>query len=266
MELSGKVAVITGASRGIGRALSFELARCGCNLLLTALEEHELRLVLSQIKEGFSVSAEARAADLSLLEQRESILSWIKCRQELPDILINNAGVGCFGLFEGVSIKEMERTVALNINSLVNLIYGLLPVLKSRRQAAIVNISSGMSRLPYPGLAVYGATKAFVSSLSQSLDAELAGTTINVLCFHPGFTNTSFMDTAGMDIKRLPRILLATPEKTAIRVRKAIQQNKHWEYSDALTQVSVLLGQSLPIQMKRFISNRLFRRLAPNAK
>jgi short-subunit dehydrogenase len=84
---------------------------------------------------------------------------------------------------------------------LVNLTRELLPVLKSRPPAKTANTSSGIARLPYPGLAVYGATKAFVSGLGESLSCELHGTHVDVLCFHPGFTETSFMQSAAMDMR-----------------------------------------------------------------
>jgi short-subunit dehydrogenase len=200
MELSAKLVIITGASRGIGQALARELAKSGCGLLLTALEEDELTTFANELRSKFSVRVEAMACDLSDLESRKNLINWILNSKEPPDILINNAGLGYFGRFEDSSWSGIEKTIALNISALIHLTYELIPILKKRPSAKIVNISSGMARLPYPGLAVYGATKGFSSSFSESLASELSGTSINVLCFHPGFAMTSFISSAEMNM------------------------------------------------------------------
>jgi short-subunit dehydrogenase len=204
MELSNKLAIITGASRGIGRALAIQLAKSGCGLLLTALEDDELSSLSNELRSKFPISVATMASDLSDPESRKSLIDWIKKWKEPTDILVNNAGIGYFGRFENLDWRYIEKTIALNISALIHLTYELLPILKTRPCPKIVNISSGIARLPYPGLAVYGATKGFVSSFSESLASELAGTSISVLCFHPGFTITSFIGSAGMDLQKVP--------------------------------------------------------------
>jgi len=186
MELSGKLVIITGASKGIGRALAIELARSGCGLLLTALESDELNRLLNELR-AFPIKVVTIAADLSDTENRKSVLNWILEHEQPPDILVNNAGIGGqFGRFEQINLNDIEKTIALNVSALVYLTHELIPILRKRPHAKIVNISSGIARLPYPGLAVYGATKAFVSSFTESLTCELAGTNIDVHCFYPG--------------------------------------------------------------------------------
>jgi short-subunit dehydrogenase len=265
MELSGKLAIITGASRGIGRALTIELAKSGCSLLLTALEENELSFLSNELLKKFSVAVDTMAVDLSNPEERKGFINWIQKREGHPDILINNAGLGYFGRFENLNWNQFEKTIALNITALIHLTYELIPILKSRPQAKIVNISSGIARLPYPGLAVYGATKGFVSSFSESLASELAGTSISVLCFHPGFTMTSFIGSAGMDLQKVPKILLHTPEEVATQIVLAIRKDKQWAYSDFVTRFSAWFGALLPPRLKTALFKDLFWRL-PDAK
>jgi short-subunit dehydrogenase len=265
MELSGKLVIITGASRGIGHALAIELAKSGSKLLLTAFEEDELLTFANELRSTLSVPAEAMACDLSDPESRKNLINWILNRKELPEILINNAGLGYFGRFERSDWSRIEKTIALNISALIHLTYELIPILKKRPIAKIVNISSGMARLPYPGLAVYGATKGFVSSFSESLASELVGTSISVLCFHPGFTMTSFIGSAGMDMSKVPKILIHTPEEIAAQILRAIQEDKQWAYSDFVTKFSVGLGTILPSRLKTSILKNLFWRL-PDAK
>lgn len=265
MQLSGKLAVVTGASRGIGRALAIELTKSGCGLLLTALEEDELATLSSELRSKFSVPVEAMTCDLSDFGSRKNLISWILNSKDPPDILINNAGLGYFGRFEDSAWGRIEKTIAVNISALTHLTYELIPLLKKRPNAKIVNISSGMARLPYPGLAVYGATKGFVSSFSESLASELADTSISVLCFHPGFTMTPFIGSAGMDMNKIPKILIHTPEEIANQILKAIKKDKQWKYSDIVTRFSVAVGTLLPSRLKTSIFKELFWRL-PDAK
>jgi short-subunit dehydrogenase len=265
MEISKKLAIITGASRGIGRALAVGLAKSGCELLLTALEEAELSSLSQEIRRKFSVNVDTMAVDLSNPDSRKNFIDWANKSDASPDILVNNAGIGYFARFEDSEWSRIEKTIALNISALIHITYELVPVLKKRPQAKIVNISSGVARLPYPGLAVYGATKAFVSSFSQSLATELAGTSIDVLCFHPGFTMTAFIGSAGMDMNKIPKILIHTPEEIATQVVRAIKKDKQWAYSDFITQSSSFLGNLLPSRLKTHIFKDLFWRL-PDGK
>jgi hypothetical protein len=265
MDLSGRQVVLTGASRGIGHALATELAKSGCRLILTALEGDELLALSNELRFKSSFDVAMMAADLSDPTDRKNLLDWIKAHKKPPEVLINNAGIGYFERFDSSNWSNIERTVALNISALIHLTYELIPVLKRRPQAKIVNISSGIARLPYPGLAVYGATKAFVSSFSQSLATELAGTSIDVLCFHPGFTMTSFISSAGMDMHKVPKILIHTPEEIAAQVIRAIKKDKQWAYSDLVTRFLAGFGTILPSRLKTSIFKDLFWNL-PNAK
>jgi short-subunit dehydrogenase len=265
MEISNKLAIITGASRGIGRALAVELGKSGCGLLLTALEGDELSTLSQEIRRKFSVNVDTMAVDLSDPESRKNLIDWIRKCKTPPDILVNNAGIGYFGRFEDSEWSRIEKTIALNISALIHLTYELVPVLKKRLSAKIVNIGSGIARLPYPGLAVYGATKGFISSFSESLASELAGSSISVLCFHPGFTMTSFIGSAGMDLQKVPRILLHSPEEVAIQIVLAIRKDKPWAYSDFMTRLSAWFGALLPPRLKTSTFKNLFWRL-PDAK
>jgi hypothetical protein len=265
MELSNKLAIITGASRGIGRALAIQLAKSGCGLLLTALEGNELSALSNELRSKFPISVASVASDLSDPKSCKNLIDWIKKCEMPPDILVNNAGLGYFGRFEDSNWANTEKTIALNISVFIQLTYELIPVLKKRPSAKIVNISSGIARLPYPGLAVYGATKGFVSSFSESLASELAGTSISVLCFHPGFTMTSFIGSAGMDLQKVPKMLLHTPEEVATQIVLAIRKDKPWAYSDFMTRFSAWFGTLLPPRLKTALFKDLFWRL-PNAK
>jgi len=155
-------------------------------------------------------------------------------------------------------LNDIEKTIALNVSALVHLTHELIPILRKRPHAKIVNISSGIARLPYPGLAVYGATKAFVSSFTESLTCELAGTNIDVHCFYPGFTATHFMESSGMDMRKIPRWIIHTPEYVASRIVKALKKDYAWYYSDLITKFSPLIGTLIPHRLKISIFKNLF--------
>jgi short-subunit dehydrogenase len=261
VDLSGKLAIVTGASRGIGRALARELAKSGCGLILIAYEEEDLAVLTGELRTA-GAYVTSIAADLSVAESRTRLIHRIREHPESPDLLVNNAGMGGdFGRFEFRSMESIERTIAVNISAFIHLTHELIPVLRERVRAKIVNISSGVARLPYPGLAVYGATKAFVSSFSESLSAELAGTNVDVLCFHPGFTETSFLTTSKMDMRRIPAKFLHTPDFVAERIVRKIKSDACWAYSDSVTGFSAWFGALLPAGLKTSIFRNLFWRL-----
>jgi uncharacterized protein len=265
MELTGKLAVVTGASRGIGRALAVELAKSGCGLILTALEEEELKSLLDELRK-YSLSVTAMPADLSDPVSRTNLINWTLGLKAHPDILINNAGIGgFFGRFEDVEMRSLEAAIMINVAAFVHITHELIPVLKKRPRAKIVNISSSIARFPYPGLAVYGATKGFISSFSESLACELAGTSVSVLCFHPGFSMTHFIGSSQMDMRKIPKMLIHTPEEIASRVVLAMRKDRQLDYSDILTRLSAWLGANIPSRMKTRIFKNLFWRL-PDAK
>ncbi len=261
MELNGKVVVITGASRGIGRALSLALAKSGCGLLLTALESDELTSISEYLTANLGASVAFMPADLTNESDRRRLLDWIGTREQPPDILINNAGAGRFGRFASCDWRDVEQMIDLDIRAPVLLTRELIPILSTRPEAKIVIISSTVSRLPYPGLAVYGAAKGFLSSLSESLACELAETNVSILCFHPGFTNTPFMASAAMDMSAVPKFFIRSPEAVAARIVRAIKNDAVWAYSDFGCRFGAMVAALLPSRIRTRLFRNLFWRL-----
>ncbi len=260
MNLRGKTVVVTGASRGIGRALAFTLADRGCNLVLTALEAGELEDTAEAVRSA-GTRVTAHPADLLDAEARQRLMTWLRIQPEPPDILVNNAGGGAFRRFESSDLAAVQRTIDLNARAPTALAHGMLPILRTRPEGLIVFISSAIARLPYPGLAVYGASKAYLSSLAESLSCELARSGIGVLCFHPGFTATEFMASAGMDMRRVPRPLVAKPEAVAERIARAIERDETWAYANWLTRLGAAAGRALPARTRTRVFRNLFWRL-----
>lgn len=257
MQLRGKLTVLTGASRGIGNALAHALANAGSDLVLTALEADELERVRSELPGR----VDALAADLTDAQARKEFVRFVRERGPAPDILINNSGIGYFGRFDSVSWEGIDRTIELNVRATTYLTHELLPLLKSRPQARIINLSSASARFPYPCLSVYGATKAFISAFSETLACELSGSNVGVLCVHPGFTATAFMQSAGMDMSKVPDFLVHKPEQVARRIVRAIERDQRWVYGDALSRALTDIADLLPVPTRRPLFKNLFWRL-----
>lgn len=261
MELHGQTVVLTGASRGIGRALAIALAKSGCRLLLTGYECDELAALTSYLTVELGATVTSFPADLTLASDRQNFLDWVNGNSQPPDMLVNNAGLGYFCRFTSARHQDIERTIQLNTYVPVLLTRELLPILRQRPQAKVVFISSSIARLPYPGLAIYGATKGFLSSFSESLACELHGTSVSVLCFHPGFTDTHFLSSAGMNMSRIPKMFVHTPEATASGIVDAIRSDRIWIYADAGIRFGIALASLLPRSIKTRLFSNLFWRL-----
>jgi len=261
MRLRGKVALVTGASSGIGRALARELGLAGCRLLLTGLEADELAAAAEGIRSSGSAGVDCFPSDVTDGASREALLAWIRARGTPLDLFVSNAGGGRFRRFSAAGWDELARTIALNVEAPTHLIRELLPSLRSRPEARIVLVSSGVGRLPYPGLAVYGASKGYLSSLGETLACELLGTSVGVLVFHPGFTRTRFMESAGMDMSRVPGFMIGTPERVARKIVRCLEADRQWSYSDLSSRLAAVAGPLLPSRMRVRILRNLFWRL-----
>jgi short-subunit dehydrogenase len=261
MELAGKMVLVTGASSGIGRALALELAARRCRLLLTALDGPGLAAVAEEVQARSGIPAPHRAADVTDPADRRALLAWVAAREAPPDVVVSNAGGGRFARFSRASWPDLARTLALNVEAPTHLLHALVPVLAQRPEGRVVIVSSGIGRLPYPGLAVYGAAKGYLTSLGESLACELLGTRVKVLVFFPGFTRTGFMEAAGMDMRRVPAFMVGPPEKVARRIARSIETGRQWAFSDLSTRLSSVVAPLVPSRLRVRILRHLFWRL-----
>lgn len=192
-------ALITGASKGIGRALALQLAKKGYPVLLVARSAGELQTLANEITATYQVQAQWLAVDLSESSTIEQIIKWCTDNSYSVSVLINNAGYGLWGSFENVDIDGQLNMISLNINALVKLTHAFIPILKQQSQAYILNVGSTAAYQAVPTLAIYSATKAFVLSFTRALRYELKDSVISVSCLSPGPTDTGFAHRAGLD-------------------------------------------------------------------
>ena len=197
MKIDNCIALVTGASAGIGREFARQLAGRARSLILVARREErlsELRDELIALRAGLNVHI--RRTDLGDLLQVDELAAWIEREKINVDLLINNAGLGDVGAFATSDPTRNEQMMLVNMVALTSLTRRLLPRMIARHRGAILNVSSSAGFLPIPGFAVYAATKAYVTSFSEALRAELRGTGVSVCALCPGPVPTEFQEAA----------------------------------------------------------------------
>lgn len=196
-------ALVTGASAGIGRAIATDLAARGVALVLVARTESRLKDLAEQLRATHDIDVEVLPADLTLPEGRARVEQRVA---DLPiiDCVVNNAGLGTYGPLAGSTVQAEQHQVELNVTALVRLTQVAAQTFNARRRGAILNVSSLAGFQPNPGHATYGATKAFVTSLTEALHEELAGTGVHVTALCPGYTRTEFHERADWTADGLP--------------------------------------------------------------
>jgi short-subunit dehydrogenase len=192
-------ALVTGASKGIGREIALQLAQLGYHLLLVARNDAELSTLAAAIEKDYNVKASWRAVDLSVNNSANEVAEWCKRESFRIEILINNAGYGLWGNFDKLDLEAQLNMINLNITAQVALTSLLLPILKQEQQAYILNVGSTAAYQAIPTLAVYAATKSFILSFSRALSYELKDNHVSVSCLSPGPTDTGFAQRAGLD-------------------------------------------------------------------
>jgi len=198
MNLQNQTALITGSSGGIGEDFAVDFAKRGTNLVLVARREDklaQLRTRLLELSPGLTV--DVIAADLSVPGSAAELASKITRLGRRIDILVNNAGVGLHGDFVDQGIAENSAQIQLNCVSLVELTGLFMPAMTAAGNGLVINVASTAAFQPTPGMAVYGATKAFVLSFTEALWQETKSTGVRVFALCPGATETEFFARTG---------------------------------------------------------------------
>ncbi len=186
---SGKTALITGASSGIGEEMARQLAAMGCNLILVARRTERLDALAAQLA---AVSVGVITLDLALRDAPQMLFDEVQRRGSQVDILINNAGFGYQKSTLEMSLEEQLGMVDVNDRALLALIRLFAEPMAGRGEGWILNVSSVSAWFPIPGMAAYAASKAFVQTLSRALHEELKPSGITVTTLSPGGTRTEF--------------------------------------------------------------------------
>ncbi|WP_085612188.1 MULTISPECIES: SDR family oxidoreductase [unclassified Pseudomonas] len=196
-------ALVTGASSGIGAVYAERLAARGFDLLLVARDKARLESAASKLRDVHGVQVEVLKADLT---QKEEV---IKLEQRLRSdssisLLVNNAGVAVNGLLANADPDELEKLIQLNVTTLTRLASAAAAAFTNAGRGTIINIASVVALFPERFNATYSASKAYVLSLSQTLNAELEGTGVKVQAVLPGVTRTEIWERSGLDATNIP--------------------------------------------------------------
>ena len=206
------VALVTGATAGIGRVFAQRLASTGHDLILVARDATRLGALADELTLQFGITAEALPADLSRDDGMRRVADRIAQEPRLA-VLVNNAGFGTKGRLVNRPVAEQATMLELHVMAPMLHTRAALPGMLERRRGWIINVSSVASYTFSMGNVNYCATKAYLRVFSESLALELAGTGVQVQALCPGFTHTEFHDRAGMDKETIPGMLWLSSER-----------------------------------------------------
>jgi short-subunit dehydrogenase len=202
-------ALITGASSGLGRTFAYQLASQGCELCLVARRKDELESVAAELRNQFAVKVSVLPADLTVPEQLRRVERQLSDPGRPVELLVNSAGFfgGTTGPLALLDADDEERKVALNVVALMRLTRAAVPGMVARGHGGVLNVSSVAGYLPAPGAVTYAASKAFITSLSESLHGEVSPHGVHVTALCPGATRTELHESAGRHGGRLGSLL-----------------------------------------------------------
>jgi short-subunit dehydrogenase len=210
-------ALVTGAAKGIGRAIAEELAIKKYNLILVDFDANGLFAVSKELETTYHIDVQLLHVDLSEPDAIDKILSFTKSYHNELSVVINNAGYGLNGSFEEISLAEQLNIIDVNIKATVKIAHTYIPVLKKFDQSYLLIVASTTAYQSVPYLNIYAATKAFVLSFARGLRYELRNSTISLTTLSPGSTDTDFVNRARMSehTKRIAEKFNMTPKSVA---------------------------------------------------
>lgn len=226
MELRGAVAILTGASRGLGVEIARALAARGAHLALAARGEEGLRTTAAAL-ERFGTRAITVPTDVTRTSDLERLVARTEAELGAPDLLVNNAGVETIAPFETFSLETIETIVATNLTAVQKLTRLVLPGMLERRRGHVVNVSSASGKAGIPFYSVYGATKHALVGFSWSLREELASRGVGVSVVCPSFVGDTGMYADRSNDAKPPRSLaVVAAEDVADAVVRAVERNR----------------------------------------
>jgi short-subunit dehydrogenase len=254
------VALVTGASAGIGRAFALRLADRGHDLVLVARDTARLEALAKEIGETYGASADVLTADLSDPVALATVEQRAASTAQPIDLLVNNAGFGTAGRFAALPIERETQEIQLNVVALVRLTHAALGPMVERGQGGVINVASIGGFQPTPGNATYCATKAFVISFTEAIHEELKGTGINAMVLSPGYTRTEFQDRAGIDSSEVPSFLWQDPPTVVEHALRAYERGRAACVPGPLNSATAAFSSMAPTALSRKVAGAVAKR------
>lgn len=245
--MENKIAIITGATSGIGAAYAKEFARQGYNLILTGRRKEMIERNAQQIRNNYGVKVHILIAELSKQEDLEKVIDFIKDKK--VEVLINNAGFGVTGCYQDTDLTSVCNLAKVNVLVPMRLIHQVLPGMIKRRKGTIINISSEGIYLPVPGNAAYSGVKAFLKTFTEGLFMDLHQTGVKVIAVCPGLTHTDFHEKLGMDpARQINRGLIQwmSPEKIVMESLRDLKKGRVVSIPGLHTKILACVFQLIP--------------------
>lgn len=247
-------ALVTGASSGIGEAMARQLGRAGVATVVVARRADRLAALAAEYP-----SIEVLVADLTTDDGVGEVERLIEQRE--IDLVVNNAGFGTSGAFHTLDPDRLDREIALNVRALTRLSHAALRTMVPRGRGHLLNVSSVASFQPAPSLGVYAATKAYVTSLTESLHEEVRGTGVRVTALCPGLTRTEFISVSNPSGRSAtyPDFMWLDADAVAAAALDDIQRGRALSIPGAIYRVLVAISSVTPRSMARRLSRRVRR-------
>ncbi len=246
----GQTALVTGASAGIGVDLAECFAKDGYDLILAARSQDALSAVAAKLADKYKIKATAIALDLGAIGAGRSLADEIASRGLSVDVVVNNAGYGTAGAFDGSDAADQLGMIDLNVRALAELTHAYWPKMLANKRGGVLNVASTAAFQPGPLMAVYYASKAFVLSFSEALWKEAEGTGVHVSCLCPGPTVSKFRERAGTGKTKLSRVGTPMSSQSVARMGyRAFQTNRRVMVTGARNKLLAGLAPFLPRKM-----------------
>ncbi|MEW5873365.1 MAG: SDR family NAD(P)-dependent oxidoreductase [Chloroflexota bacterium] len=232
----GKIALVTGASSGIGAATARALARQGLRVVLVARRLARLQGVCDEIQAAGG-QAQALAADLSAPDERQGLYEQLHASSREPDVLVNNAGLGWYGYYNDMPWETAQEMLSVNVAAVAHLTRLFLPGMRQRRRGHIINVGSISGSLPNQGIAIYSASKSFLDSFTTALYRELVGSQVYVSVVRAGPVISEFYQNARLRPggRPIPAERFAVPaERVAAAVQRLLRRPRRVVYVPGL--------------------------------
>jgi uncharacterized protein len=248
-----KTALITGASAGLGVQFARFFAKDKISLVLVARREDRLRQLKNELETDFGIKVDIIPLDLTLPNSVSKVVEFLKRHQIEIEYLVNNAGFGQSGSLSDVSLELNLGQIDLNVRSLTELTYQLLPSMIKNKSGRILNLGSTAGDQPGPFMAVYYASKAYVNSFSEALHYELKDTGVTVTLSCPGPVLTEFPKVANIENKKLFQMNAMSADVVARQAYRAMMRGTrritHGARNKMGSQLSKLIPRSAVIKI-----------------